>query len=209
MGDKWLPLQNGFNYWSVLKEVPSDSTIDKVIDIHIGDWKHYLTDCIFLLFEVVQIKAIPLSHQFLRDHLVWHYSNKNTFSVQSAYHLALTSKEPVISETSSMNNLINQIKLWALSIPLKIKHFGQHLLKDHLLTRTNMCKRGMQVKESYVLCAKHIETTHYVFMHYEWPRGVWFLSTLSLRVDDGKVDGVENWLFSIITLKGLECNQFT
>ena len=85
--DRWLPRPSTFQVISPPASLPLDSKISSLINPDSGDWDVTLITQTFLPDDVNSILGIPLSRHKPRDRLVWAYTPKGSFTVNSAYIL--------------------------------------------------------------------------------------------------------------------------
>lgn len=83
--DRWLPRPSTFQVISPPASLPLDSKISSLINPDSGDWDVTLITQTFLPDDVNSILGIPLSRHKPRDRLVWAYTPKGSFTVNSAY----------------------------------------------------------------------------------------------------------------------------
>ena len=89
--------------------------------------------------EVLRIRLGSLEG---RDTLIWNENKAQTFSVQTAYHVALRMNRTRIGEHSRVQEgkpVWN--RLWKLSVPPKVRNFVWRASSDILPTRANLARR--------------------------------------------------------------------
>lgn len=123
--DKWLPKLSIFWVTSPQSTSPKDPTVNALINTEIREWKTKLIHRVFLPNDTNTILSIQLSRCRPVDHLVWAYTPKGTFSVNSAYKVALSLTLATTSGSTfnSQNKSSSWHTVWGLNIPKKIKTF--------------------------------------------------------------------------------------
>ncbi|KAK1592036.1 hypothetical protein Q3G72_018129 [Acer saccharum] len=92
--------------------------------------------------EADLILSIPLSAYPAKDSILWHYNKEGTFSVKSAYRIAISAIRN--GEAScSFGPLPWWKKLWCLQIPNKIKIFCWKACRNILPTKELLYTRGI------------------------------------------------------------------
>ena len=118
-----LPTHTTFRVTSPLGILPTDSRVCTLIDDETGEWKTDMIRQLFLLVDVDAILGIPRSRNHTRDSIIWAYTSRGIFTVNSAYKLAL-SLSPQANPCTTSNGLDHThfwCTIWGLSIPNKIK----------------------------------------------------------------------------------------
>ena len=84
-------------------------------------WKKEVIRQIFLLLDVEAILSIPLSARLSVDRLIWAESNNGSFSVRSAYKVAMNLHRSPNAGSSSTDSSLREIwkKFWHLPTPHK------------------------------------------------------------------------------------------
>lgn len=88
--DKWLHRPSTFSIPIPPIGLPLEATDSSLICPQSGTWDAYMIRQQFVPDNASAILSIPLSSHLPRDLLVWAYSFKGTFSVRSAYRVAIT-----------------------------------------------------------------------------------------------------------------------
>ena len=126
--DKWLPIAISFKVCSPRRQGVDVARVD-LMDCRKGKWDMEKVNNIFLPHEAKVILSIPISPSLSEDSLVWAWTNNGSFTVWSAYGVALqalkegqqNSDKGTSSDNSKMTNIWKSI--WQLKCPNKIKHF--------------------------------------------------------------------------------------
>ena len=84
-----------------------------------------MIDALFLPYEAVCIKSIPLSIQPLDDRIIWAESANGLFTVCSAYKLAINLSQPINYGSSSDDSQTKKFwkLIWMIQAPHKVRHF--------------------------------------------------------------------------------------
>lgn len=146
--------------------------VSALIDPNTRKWKANLVRALFLPFEASVILNIPLSHNLLKDKVIWVGNKKWDFTVKSAYYIAFKILET--NETGESSNRDPRIplrrKLWHLKIQAKTRIFAWHVCMNALPTKLNLSKRGVNTNVSYLICNEEIETISHSLISYEYAR---------------------------------------
>ena len=100
-GDKWLPSPSTFKVVSPRLFMHADLRVSELISHEPVGWKIQVIDALFLPHEADIIKGIPLSNHLPPDRLIWATTTNGTFSVHSAYRLAMESSRSKNAESCS------------------------------------------------------------------------------------------------------------
>ena len=87
--DKWLPQPSAFKLTVNPLGVPYGAKVSLLINPHTWAWQTDMVRQYFSPNDVVSILGIPLSIRLHRDRMIWAYTSKGTFSVKSAYKVAM------------------------------------------------------------------------------------------------------------------------
>ncbi|KAK9990469.1 hypothetical protein SO802_025454 [Lithocarpus litseifolius] len=96
--DKWLPRPSTYQVVPPQNTLPKEATVSSLINATTGEWNMTLIKQIFLHANTETILSIPLGRRQPTDHLVWGYTPKGNFSVNSAYKI--TTHCPIKCKTS-------------------------------------------------------------------------------------------------------------
>ncbi|KAL0355337.1 UNVERIFIED_CONTAM: hypothetical protein Sradi_3980600 [Sesamum radiatum] len=66
-----------------------DAHVAELIDRDLGCWKYDLLQQVFEADDVRLVLGISLAHMNRADEIMWHYTSKGQFTVNSAYRLEL------------------------------------------------------------------------------------------------------------------------
>ena len=88
--DQWLPTPEAFKVVSPKPPQPEAEVVAELIDIDRRSWDVAKIRRMFLPHEANVILGIPLSPWLPRDSLIWAWTPKGMFTVNSAYKVAQT-----------------------------------------------------------------------------------------------------------------------
>ena len=88
--DRWLPQPSIFRVLSPPAFLPNDTKVSSLIDSNNGEWNESLISQFFSPEDIACILGIPLSEHKPRDRIIWAYTPKGKFTVNSAYKVAIS-----------------------------------------------------------------------------------------------------------------------
>ena len=92
----------------------------------------------------MEIMAIPLPRTATRDTLVWKENQYKTFTVKSAYQVALRMKEQAqVEHSTAASDRRIWNKIWVLNVLPKVRTFLWRACSNILPTRGNLHKRKL------------------------------------------------------------------
>ena len=99
--------------------------VSSFIDEDTKWWKVDVVRSLFLPFEANTILSIPLSYNLPEGSLIWTGYKHGTFTVKSAYHIALSMVIPPNEGECSSNSSKSLIwkRIWHQKVPPKLKVF--------------------------------------------------------------------------------------
>ena len=123
---KWLPKSSTFQVIFMPNTLPETATVSELIDEAKGEWNVDLVKHVFLPDDAHTILGIPRSSKRNRDRMIWAYTPKGTFTVNSAYKVALSLSQSKSTEGTLDATSHSQFwqKNWGLRIPNKLKTFA-------------------------------------------------------------------------------------
>ena len=115
------------------------------------------------------------------DRLVWAYTPKGTFSVNSAYKVALSLTLATNSESTSHGQDKSSFwhTIWGPNIPNKIKTFTWKACRDTLPTKTDHCRRWVLEDANCDAFNLAAESSSPLFWDCTRAREIWTLSGIS------------------------------
>ncbi|KAL0010668.1 hypothetical protein SO802_005776 [Lithocarpus litseifolius] len=173
--DRWIPKPSTFCPISQQNTLPLESTISELIDEDTGEWNATLIKQIFIPDEARTILSMPRSHRRANDRIIWAYTPKGNFTVNSAYKVAWA-----ISPSVAMDEVSNPYAkrqfwrtIWNLDIPNKLKTFTWKACRDILPTKSNLCHRGVLDNATCETCGLTAEISGHLFWDCIGAREVW------------------------------------
>jgi hypothetical protein len=138
--------------------------VSELIDQSTGRWNEPLVKNTFWEDDVKIILATPIRDDF-EDYPAWHYDEKGTFSVKSAYRLYVTCRDGLPASTSiESNQEIQWKKIWSLTCQPKVKQFIWRLTHNSLPLRINIKRRGIECDTRCVCCKRLDENGAHLFL---------------------------------------------
>ena len=163
--DKLLPKPSTFQVISMPNTLPETATVSELIDEATGEWNVDLVKQFFLPDDAHTILGIPRSSKCNRDRMIWAYTPKGTFTVNSAYKIALSLSQSKSTEGTSKATSHSQFwqKIWSLRIPNKLTTFAWRASRNILPTKANLCSRGVLDDPICDACGLTAETSGHLF----------------------------------------------
>lgn len=163
--NSWIPTPNSF----IVSPRPQNFEGDLVENLlyrEIRGWDLNLVKDIFLPYEAESILSIPISHSFPDDALVWAWTQRSSFTVRNAYHVAYNWLVEGRRRTEGGEEL-NPWKrrefwkaIWGLNCPSKVQHFMWKSCKNILPTNYNLSLCKVNMVDECVLCGKVESSGH-------------------------------------------------
>ena len=104
--------------------------VSELIDNTIASWREEVIRATFLPFDADTILSIPLCTRVVEDFWAWSCERSGIFSVKSAYHMIMNTKEhrenwmDVNAGTSAMSMTSKAwTDLWHIRVPSKLRVF--------------------------------------------------------------------------------------
>ena len=143
-----------------------------VSELWILGWKEWdieLVEEIFSESDACEIASIPLSSRCQEYTLIWHHDRRGRYTVKSAYHIArrISMHAPIERREEGSS------KVWDLHAPSRLKLLLWRACTECLPTRLNLCKRGMPLTATCVLCEASMESTLHLFTECEFAARCW------------------------------------
>jgi hypothetical protein len=114
--------------------------VSHLIDKRINMWDEAKVRRFFHQCDAKEILKIKLSANIRTDWVSWDFEKSGTFSVRSAYRLAMREKYEM-GCTGSSNNLDRERviwkKIWRAEVPSKVRVFAWKVRRNGLPTRLN------------------------------------------------------------------------
>ena len=140
--DKWLPGNFPSKICSPQRIAPGDVRVAELIDQDTKQWDGAKIDHLFLPFEAVKIKSIPLCTTNQADCIVWPRCRDGVYLVRSGYQLLCELDDQNRASGSDMASMkAFWRRLWKMKVPNKIKKILWRACSDALPTRCNLLRR--------------------------------------------------------------------
>ena len=166
---KWLPRPPSFK-----PEADRSLKVCQLFDADTRQWNRPLIQSLFHASTRDDILRIKLGDARTWDKLHWIETKSPTFSVKSAYHVALRLSNAAVGEHSLANQdkgLWN--KVWSLNTPPKVRNFLWCACFDIFPTRVNLQRRKVQVNPKCGICGQQDETTSHVLWECPFAQCTW------------------------------------
>ena len=138
---KWLSHKPIF-----MGEQQPDLKVKDLIDSDIRQWDREKIFDLLAHRTSMEIMSMPLPRTNTRDVLIWKENKSQSFTVKSAYQVALTMKEIThIEHSTARTEWDLWRKLWRLNVPPKVRMFLWRACSNVLPTRENLHRRRVQV----------------------------------------------------------------
>ena len=127
-------------------EQQPDLKVKDLIDSDIRQWDREKIFDLLAHRTSMEIMSMPLPRTNTRDVLIWKENKSQSFTVKSAYQVALTMKEIThIEHSTARTEWDLWRKLWRLNVPPKVRMFLWRACSNVLPTRENLHRRRVQV----------------------------------------------------------------
>ncbi|XP_075653903.1 uncharacterized protein LOC142624260 [Castanea sativa] len=160
----------------------ANTRVEYLIDQESGDWNLDLIHQSFIQDNATSILSIPLSRHKPQDRMIWTYTPKGYFTVNSAYKVAISMTRTLALVETSHDTEQTRFwrQLWNLHVPNKIKLFAWKACKKILPTKTNLYHRGVIDDPTCEACARAPKTVRHLFWECTITKDVWNLSDIPL-----------------------------
>ena len=134
----------------------------------------YLID-LWIIFSISLLQpSLPSNYSWLC--LVWMETKSRTFSVKTAYQVALRLHRPMAGEHSlASHDMRCWNRVWALNTPSKVRNFIWHACSDVFPTQANLLWRKVHIIPLCTLCGQHDETAGHILWECPFARNTWAL----------------------------------
>ena len=133
--------------------------VSELIDSHSATWDIQKLQANLLPMDVEIISNIPLSTRRQEDFWAWHYDKRGIFTVRSAYHMLVTTREKRTAwldehdgSSDSAGEKRNWSMLWKVRVPSKIRVFLWRLARQSLPSVDVLHHRHMAPHSSCAIC---------------------------------------------------------
>ncbi|KAL0346378.1 UNVERIFIED_CONTAM: putative mitochondrial protein, partial [Sesamum calycinum] len=197
--DPWLSRPRSFRPITPLPPDLASIRVSDLIDLVSKDWWVERVQQLFWPCDSTAILATPLNRVGETDLLVWHYSKDGSFSVRSAYHLALSLEDNPSSSSLAEGEVSWWRKVWQARVPNKVKVFVWRACVNALPTEMNLKKRIQNLQVVCPFCQAEFEDGLHTLFLLRWtPRG-WVFSSVCVGQSDGSVI-VKQWTGKVLLL---------
>ncbi|KAK3228205.1 hypothetical protein Dsin_008067 [Dipteronia sinensis] len=200
--DQWLPRPSTFKVCSP-RWLPDRFSVSDLIDSP-GKWNEPLIKRYFLLEEAELILSIPLSVHPKRDSVLWNFDRKGSFTVKSAYRVAISAMRSYEASCSSGSHHWWK-KLWSLQLPNKIKIFCWRACHNILPTKNLLYRKGIIDSASCTFCAKGPETVDHALWGCKNVNAEWYQCPLFFDLHKLKINNFFKRVVWVGTVGNLEC----
>lgn len=142
--DRWPPESSHGKVISPIVDITLDATVDILIDQELCCWRNMEIDRLFLPFEAIIIKAIPLSFARGVDDVFWPRNRDWVYFIKSGYKLLLEDEGkdmPCVSNPDMMKGVWKGI--WKLKVPQRIRALIWRAGSESFPTKVNLVKRKL------------------------------------------------------------------
>lgn len=183
--------------------------VSELIDPYTSTWDVQLAKDLFWEEDVSSILATPV-HVDRDDWVAWHFDQKGTFSVKSAYHVldddAENSRVRQHGESSSptSSKSIRGLwrKIWKLPRPPKIKQFLWRVAHNSLAFKLNIKRKGIQLDTRCPVCFRFDEDGAHCFLKCKAAQQCWRELSLEIfRLSLLQARSSKEFVWEILTLK--------
>ena len=124
----------------------------------------------------MEILSIPLQSNPTRDVLVWNENKSHSFSVKSAYQVAIRLQElNQVEHSTAGKDRTHWRKIWKLNVPPKVCNFIWRACSNILPTRESLHRRRVNVDGRCELCCQQPESAGHLLWECPFARNVWAL----------------------------------
>ena len=160
-----------------LCECPHRETkVSELIDEDTRKWDRGKIHALFDSRACEDILAVPLNQLSSPDKLIWKENRTHSFSVRTAYQVALRLKNPHQAEHSSVQvHGSTWRRIWKLNVPPKVSTFIWRACSNCLPTRENLHRRWIRVESTCEICHQQPETNSHLLWECPFAQNVWAL----------------------------------
>ena len=173
--DRWILRPPSFTIITQPNTLHMRLMVAVLLNEDTGEWKADLVKQVFLPDEAQTILSIPRSNKQASDRIIWAYTPKGIFAVNSAYKVTLAAS-PYASTVGEADTIAKETfwrTLWILDIPNKIKTFAWRARRNILPTKVNLHHQGVLESVTCEACGIANETSGHLFWECTKAREVW------------------------------------
>jgi hypothetical protein len=169
-----------------------------------GTWNVPRLQLYFLPEDVSLILKIKPSRRNDEDFLAWEPDKRGSFSVRSAYRVALENQmlQQGLEATSTRpdGRRPDWKLIWQCPVPPKVKHLGWKIAKNALATQQNKRRRGMETPATCLICGQEVEDTFHIFIRCQHARNLWLAmrEVWNLPADNLLIHTGVEWLLQLL-----------
>ena len=116
-----------------------DLMVKDLIDAHTFQWDREKIHDLFAHRTRIEILSIPLESNLTRDELVWKENKSHSFSVKSAYQVAIKLQEQNrVEHSTAGRDRTHWRKIWKLNVPPKVRNFIWRACSNILPTKESL-----------------------------------------------------------------------
>ena len=154
----------------------STQKVSNLLDMH-GRWNMKILNKYFRPSDIQTIFSIRTSPSEEEDFIAWHPGKFGTFSVKSAYHLAMCEHvQEHNAGASSMRSEGNRPcwnLIWQATVPPKMRSFAWRVAVDALPTNSCKARRHLNVPAHCPLCGADEENSFHALIVCPHARSLW------------------------------------
>jgi ribonuclease HI len=150
---RWLLEDHHRRVITPIPAILADSTVSELISPQTNHWDEPLIDSIFLPYDSMAIKSIPLSESRPEDKPFWPGTKTGQYTVRSGYKFLQTEDmktQPSCSNLKPTEQMWKEV--WSLQVPKKIQMFMWRTLKNSLPSKLNLKKKHVIEDPTCELC---------------------------------------------------------
>lgn len=124
--------------------------------------------------DVEDIINTPLGDKSVKDEIIWQTNKKGSFTVKSAYHLAVSIsnlKDASPSDQSRSSHLWKS--LWAADVIPRAKISAWKLINNITPYKANILSKGIDLNPFCTLCKKKEEATPHIIWYCKISKEMW------------------------------------
>lgn len=166
--DPWIRRDGAFFARSFQDNSLHDMRVGELMRDGMRGWDEDLVQLLFDAEEAKEILRTPLNSTSGDDILIWHYSTKGCYTVNSSYEYA---RMMILDLTYAVEGSWKNI--WTLSVPHKVKVFLRRAAHGILPTKANILSRGIIMGGEYGLCEMGLENIWHALVACDFANKCW------------------------------------
>ena len=138
-----------------LGEQQHNLMVKDLIDAHTFQWDKEKIHDLFAHWTRMEILSIPLQSNPTHDVLVWKGNKSHSFSVESAYQVAIKLQEQnQVEHSTAGKERTHWRKIWKLNVPPKVRNFIWRACSNIRPTKESLHRRRVNVDARCELCCQ-------------------------------------------------------